>query len=139
MLLKRLAAIVLLACSSLAVAEDESARVAVAQPVVSAWIALMDAGQYEECWNSLSESMKTKMPKNQWFVYINGARKPLGAVKTRKQIKAEYVPSLKNSPDQDAVIFTFVTSFDARSDVRETFGVIHDKDGQWRVGHYLTN
>jgi hypothetical protein len=70
---------------------------------------------------------------------MNGVRKPMGALKERKQTKAEYVPALKNLPDQDGAIIAFQSSFESRSGVLETFGVIHEKDGQWRVGHYLTN
>ena len=131
--------VLVLASGRLASGTDDSAKVAAAQSAVLEWAALMDQGRYEDCWNSLAESTKAKMPKAQWLVYINGVRKPMGVLKARKQTKAEYVPSLKNLPDQDGAIIAFQSSFESRSSVLETFGVIHEKDGQWRVGHYLTN
>jgi Protein of unknown function (DUF4019) len=128
--------LVLMGGTAAAIAGD-NAKLAAAEPALSAWAALLDAGHYEECWNALSETTKSKLPKDQWI--LTGVRKPLGAVKSRRQIKAEYVASLKNLPEQEGAIFAFESAFEGRADVHETFGVIHDKDGQWRVGHYLTN
>jgi len=139
MSLAKLCAVLLLVGSTAAVVGDDNAKLAAAEPVVSAWAALMDAGRYEDCWSSLSETRRTKLPKDQWLLYMSFVRKPMGALKVRKQIGAKYVASLKNLPDQEGAIFTFDSSFEGRASVQETFGVIHDKDGQWRVGHYLTN
>ena len=139
MFLRSLFAIIALVIGTVAIAVDDSAKVAAAEPIVSAWARLLDAGRYEDCWDSLSTSAKATMPKDQWFIYMNGVRKSMGALKSRKLTKSVYVPSLKNLPAQDGVIFTYESDFENKAGVRETFGVIHDKDDQWRVGHYLTN
>jgi len=139
MSLVKIGAFVLLIASTTSAVADDNGKLAAAEPVVSAWVALLDAGRYEECWSALSETTKSKLPKDQWVLYLTGVRKPMGDLKARKRIKAEYVASLKNLPEQEGAIFAFESTFEKRADVRETFGLIHDKDGQWRVGHYLTN
>jgi hypothetical protein len=139
MSLARIGTVVLLITTTTSVAADDNAKLAAAEPVVSAWVTLLDAGRYEECWSALSETTKSRLSKDQFVLYLTGVRKPMGDLKARKRIEAEYVASLKNLPEQEGAIFAFESTFEKRAGVRETFGLIHDKDGQWRVGHYLTN
>jgi hypothetical protein len=63
----------------------------------------------------------------------------LGKLKSRNLIKAEFIKSLEGMPDQEGVILQYESSFEKRDSVLETFGLIHEKNGTWRVGHYLTD
>ncbi len=69
------------------------------------------------------------------MTYMNGARKPLGDLRVRKEVKATFIRSPK--PDPDRAFIQFETSFNNRASVQETFGIIREKDGQWRVGSYF--
>ena len=124
--------------SSLVFGAEPDPNLVSAREAVSKWAPLMDAGLYEKCWDELDQNAKEKMPRDQWLIYLKGVRKPMGELKNRKEIKADYVKSLKNAPDQEGAIIQFETSFSKRESVVETFGLIHGNDGQWRVGHYLT-
>jgi hypothetical protein len=77
-------------------------------------------------------------PPNTALIYMKGVRKPMGELRARKELKAEYIKSLKGISDQDGAFIQFESSFSNRDSVVETFGLIHEKDGQWRVGYYLT-
>lgn len=99
---------------------------------------LWDSGKYDESYDGLAESTKEKMPRRQWFVYWSAVRKPLGELKSRKLITAEHIKSLKGLPDQEGAFLQYESSFKDKEKVVETFGMIREKDGTWRVGHYLT-
>jgi len=135
---RRLAAVVILLVSSLLIAGEADTHLVAAREALSKWAPLMDSGHYEKCWDELAQNPKEKMPRDQWLIYMKGVRKPMGELKTRKEFKAEYVKSLKGIPDQDGAFIQFESSFSNRDSVVETFGLIHEKDGQWRVGYYLT-
>jgi hypothetical protein len=66
-------------------------------------------------------------------------RKPLGKLKSRKPVETKYIPSLPGIPDQEGYIIRYDSSFENAASVSETVALIREKDGSWRVGHYLSN
>jgi len=143
MRLRVLAALLLVSVSSLAVAADEDPRLAAPIEVGAKWIALMDAGRYETCWDELAQTPKQQVPKKQWLGFVAAPRRRLGDLKTRTQLKAEYIhslkeiPSPKGLPDEEGAFIQFESSFEKQEGIVETVAVIREKDGQWRVGYYL--
>lgn len=117
----------------------EDASVKAAQKAAELWMPLWDSGKYDESYDELAQSTKEKTPRRQWFVYWSAVRKPLGELKSRKLIAAEHIKSLKGLPDQEGAFLQYESSFKDKEKVVETFGMIREKDGTWRVGHYLTN
>ena len=109
-----------------------------AQKAAEAWMPLWDSGKYDESYDQLAEHTRKNIPKRQWFVYWTAVRKPLGKLKSRKLVHAEYIKSLKGVPDQAGAILEYKSSFENRAAVVETFGMMREKDGTWRVGNYLT-
>lgn len=110
-----------------------------AQKILELWMPLWDAGDYDAAYAELAEHTKKSIDKRTWFVYWTAARKPLGKVKSRKLVSAEYVKSLEGAPDQSGAIFQYKSLFENREAVLETFGMMLEKDGAWRVANYLTD
>ena len=100
---------------------------------------LWDSGNYDESHEQLAEHIKQKIPKRQWFVYWTAVRKPLGKLKSRKLVKAEYIKSLPGVPDQEGATLRYESSFENQASVIETFGLMREKTGIWRVANYVTN
>ena len=99
---------------------------------------LWDAGKYDESYQELAEHTRKNIPKRQWFVYWSAVRKPLGKLKSRKLIEAKYIKSLPGVPDQEGAMLQYESSFENKESVIETFGMMREKDGTWRVANYLT-
>jgi hypothetical protein len=110
-----------------------------AQKALEAWIPLWDAGKYEEAYAALASHTRESFNPRSWFVYWSGVRKPLGKLKTRELVSSEYIKSLQGLPDREGAIFQYKSSFENREPVQETFSMIREKDGTWRVAAYLTN
>jgi len=117
-------------------AEDSPEKVA--QKAAEAWMPLWDSGKYEESYEALAEHTKESIPKRQWFVYWSAVRKPLGKLKSRKLIEAKYIKSLPGVPDREGAVIRYESSFENKESVIETFGMMREKDGSWRVANYIT-
>jgi hypothetical protein len=66
------------------------------------------------------------------------ARKPLGALVSRKLKSAQYATSLPGAPDGQYVVIQYDTVFQNKSAAVETVTPMLDKDGHWRVsGYYI--
>jgi len=118
-------------------AEDPPEKAA--QRAAESWMSLWDSGKYVESYEQLAEHTKQNIPERQWFVYWNAVRKPLGKLKSRKLVKAEYIKTLPGLPDQAGATLRYESSFENKASIIETFGMILEKNGTWRVAGYVTN
>ncbi len=109
-----------------------------AQKAAEAWMPLWDSGKYDESYEELAENTKQSIPKRQWFVYWSAVRKPLGKLKARKLVEAKYIKSLPGVPDQEGAVLRYESSFENKESLVETFGMMREKDGSWRVANYIT-
>jgi Protein of unknown function (DUF4019) len=104
-----------------------------AQTVAEFWLPLLDSQKYEESWEALSPKTKEQYSKRQWEVGMMGFRKPLGKLKSRTFNKVIYIKSLQGYPDYEGAIVRFDSVYENKESVIELVGIIHDKDGTWRV------
>ncbi len=103
-----------------------------------AWLKLVDAGNYGESWDAAAEYLRGAVSKDQLVKSLDGARKPLGALKERKVKSKEFRTTLPGAPDGKYVIIQYETSFENKQSAIETVTPMLDKDGTWRVsGYYI--
>ena len=103
------------------------------------WMLLWDSGKYQESYNTLSTFSKKTFDDKKWFAYWTTARKPFGKLKLRKIFQIQLVKSLSGIPDRSGAILRYISSFENQEDIFETFSLILEKDGTWRVASYNTN
>ena len=102
------------------------------------WLKLVDEGQYEQSWAQAAEFFRKNVSREQWMTALNGVRKPLGKVLSRKVLNSTYTTALPGAPDGQYVIIQFETSFENKQNAVETVTPMLDTDGQWRVsGYYI--
>ena len=108
--------------------------------VISAekWLGLVDSQKYPESWTEAAEYFKNAVTQEQWKQAVQGARKPLGKVVSRKVKTKVYRRSLPGAPDGEYAVIQFDTSFANKKSAIETVTPMMDKDGIWRVsGYYI--
>ena len=109
----------------------------------SAWVSLVDNGDYAESWNQASTLFKTKITKEQWEEKLKGGRAPLGNVISRKLKSKQYTKTLPGAPDGDYAVIQYETTFEKRPSGKkpaaiETITPMLDDDGKWKVsGYYI--
>ena len=108
-----------------------------AEQAADAWLALVDAGDYAQSWETASDYFKGAITKPQWEQMVAGVRKPLGAVRQRTLRSAQYTHTLPGAPDGEYVVLQYDTSFAGKAAAVETVTPKRDGDA-WRVsGYYI--
>ena len=103
-----------------------------------AWLALIDNGRYNESWKAASPSFQAAVTQANWASAAASVRTPLGKVLTRKVETARHTTTLPGAPDGDYVVTLYDTSFEQKSEAKETVTVRLEKDGSWRsIGYYI--
>jgi len=108
-----------------------------AQRSAESWLALADAGKYDETWNEAAVYFKNAITKEPWSDAMKSTRAPLGAVLDRKLKSAKYTKTLPGAPDGEYVVIQYGTGFEHKKSAVETITPMLDKDGKWRVSGYF--
>jgi len=108
-----------------------------AQVAAEQWLALVDAGQYAESWQSAADYFKAAISQAQWQTSLDSVRKPLGSLVARKLKSAKYSKTLPGAPDGEYVVLQFETSFTNKKEAVETITPMLDKAGKWKVSGYF--
>ena len=120
------------------VAHADQAMVKAATRACAAWLKLVDAADYPASYQAASTLFKDHISEATWVQQVEAARKPLGAVVSRRVKAAQYATSLPGAPDGQYVVIQYRTSFTNKKSAIETVTPMLDRDGQWRVsGYYI--
>jgi len=110
-------------------------RIDSALATAPAWVAEIDAGRYEESYESACNAMHEKTPENQWVQVLSTLRSPWGKVVSRKEISHLYKPDGYEGAMGEFIVITYDTSFEKLSPATETV-VLKWEDGKWRGAGY---
>ena len=105
--------------------------------MAEAWLSGIDAGGYETSWNDAAEFFRKSITAEAWSDAMTKARKPLGAVKSRKLVKAEKADTLPGAPDGEYIVMRFETSFEAKEKAAEIVTFMKQADGTWKAAGYF--
>jgi hypothetical protein len=76
--------------------------------------------------------------REKWQASMKAARMPLGKLKSRKLLSADYRTSLPGVSDGQYVVIQYKISFEKKAEAVETITPMKEKDGSWRVsGYYI--
>jgi hypothetical protein len=122
--------------------DEEAEKIAKAEKLAvasaEAWLALVDEGKYAESWKQAAAYLKKAVDQERLVQSLSAARKPLGAVKSRKLKSKQYCTALPGAPDGEYVVIQYSTSFENKKKAVETITPMREKDGKWRVsGYYI--
>ena len=100
------------------------------------WIALMDQGEYEKCWDEAAPWFRDKVAsRDMWIAKANETRDPLGEMKFRELSTTTYATDPIGAPDGEYTIVVYSSSWDAGS-IFETVSMQRQPDGSWGVVGY---
>jgi hypothetical protein len=110
------------------------------QPAIdaaNAWLALVDAGKYDDSWTSAASLFKNAVTKAQWTAQAKAARQPLGALESRKVSTRTTATSLPGAPDGHYVVIQYQSVFANKKTAVETVTPMLEPDGTWHVSGYF--
>jgi hypothetical protein len=108
-----------------------------ATAVAESWLALTDAGKYDDGWEAAATFMRGAVTKERFTDGLTAARTPLGPTQSRKLLTANHTRHLPGAPDGDYVVIQFETVFKNKAHAIETVTPMKEKDGSWRVSGYF--
>jgi hypothetical protein len=129
-----LAAILLAACASLALAQD--AKTSEVQAAARDWIALVDKNDYQASWRAAGTKFQANITAERWTRAVRRVRGPIGTVVQRTAARTTFTHHFPGAPEGDYALVLFRTSFAVKGDSQETVTLEHEPDGKWRVIGY---
>jgi len=117
-------------------AEDTPEKVAAI--AAGKWLSQVDAGNYAGSWREASTYFQGAVAEKAWIESLNGVRKPLGKLLSRKLRNARHAKSLPGAPDGDYVVMQFDTRFANKEVAVETVTFMQEKNATWKAaGYYI--
>ena len=113
-------------------AEDQIDKALVAS---KAWVAQIDAGQYDDSYTFGCSAMHDKVPQERWTEVLKALRSRWGAVVSRKQISHIYKPNGYEGSEGEYMLISYDTSFAHLSPATEVV-VLKWENGKWRGAGY---
>ncbi len=102
------------------------------------WLVQIDSGNYAKSWKEASAYFQGAVTEKNWTDALNGTRKPLGKLVSRKLNKAQSASSLPGAPDGNYVVMQFDTSFSNKKGAVETVTFAQEKNSKWKAaGYYI--
>jgi Protein of unknown function (DUF4019) len=120
-----------------AAAGVETDAVKAAAASADKWLALVDDGKYAQSWREAAVYFRAAVTETNWVTSLNGVRKPLGKVGSRKAGTTLEANSLPGAPDGKYVALQFDTSFENKKSAVETVTCVLEKGGKWKVAGYF--
>ncbi|WP_420910665.1 DUF4019 domain-containing protein [Qipengyuania spongiae] len=97
-----------------------------------AWLALVDAGNWQASWEATGNTFRKQNTLALWSSVSEDVRVPLGRVVSRELVSQDIVPT----PPNGHRVIKFRTSFANKPDTVETVALVRD-GADWRVVGYL--
>jgi hypothetical protein len=104
--------------------------------VAQNWVALLDAGKYDDSHAQAATPLKQAVSRKKWKATMGPLRDPLGAVNSRLEKSVRLTREIPGAPDAQYAVVEFATSLGNKPDVTETVTLVWEKDGRWRVASY---
>jgi len=129
--LRSIFALTLIILSSTIANADQSAALTAAK----AWLALVDAGEYQQSWLTANKTLKEQSEKEEWANYLKAIRKPFGKVISRSVTRSRTVSQIQGMPDGEYFQVQFeVKSLNRTGMERMT---VAKESGSWKVAGYM--
>lgn len=124
--------VVLVAC-----AESDPAAEAAARLATEPWLALMDAGEHQRCWEAAAPVFREQVTAAAWAAQARAIRDPLGEPRGRELSATTFKTNPWGAPEGRYVIVVYASRWD-NGDIYETLSMREQADGAWRlVGYHV--
>ncbi len=108
------------------------AAIEVAEP----WLALLDDGKYQECWEQCAPLFRDLISHEHWLAALKNSREPLGPLVSRKLVTMNYRTSAPDGSRGKFYILQYKSSFEKRKSMREYVTIMLREDLEWQAAVY---
>jgi len=115
--------------------DNQAAEVAAATEQAAHFLDALDAGRYDEGWNSLAGVMKQGRTLQDWTADVSAPREQFGKPVMRELQRAEFSTVVRGAPTGSYVTASYLSQFTGAPPVLETILLMRE-DGDWRIAGY---
>lgn len=112
-----------------------AADIRAARQVAQAWIALLDAGKFDEAYEQMGQTARDQISTDQWKDQLKASRRKYGKLSSRNFQYTDYATTLKNAPPGQYVVLDYLCVFASGQSAPETI-VMAKVNGQWQVAGF---
>jgi hypothetical protein len=117
------------------VAAFEDAAATAARSAAEEWLALTDAGKFDESWRAADSTLQNGISREEWIDQGRRVRGRLDSVRTRRFVRAQYRDSTGLLPGgRPVVLLKYRTEFDRGTTLEAV--VTTKPDTTWKVAGY---
>jgi hypothetical protein len=113
-----------------------AAKEAEAAKSASAWLKLIDSGEYGKSWDQCAPLFREKISRQQWTEGVPKNRAEVGTLKTRNVKGTAYRTSVPGAPDGEYVTVLFASEYE-KNPAAEELVTLTLQAGVWRPIGYL--
>lgn len=99
-----------------------------------AFLATVDAGDYEKAWTDVSPLLRNATNKTSWLLLLRTSRAALGTLQGRKRIGAGFPDKLEDAPPGRYAVVAFESTF-ATTTLEEKVTMVFIDDA-WKIAGY---
>jgi len=125
------------ASASAGTVNENDPDVALAKKAALAWLALADAGKFEETWVEAASMFQKKQTKAAWAKGLGGARPTMGKIITRTYLNHEIRTVLPELPPGKYITVRFNSVFEKHKDGAESVTLVKDGTRGFRMMSYF--
>ena len=123
------------AAPQIAANAPHAADIRAARQVAEAWIALLDAGKFDDAYGQMGQAARGQISVEQWKAQLKASRTKYGKLTTRAFQYTDYATTLKNAPPGQYVVLDYLCSFVSGQSAPETL-VMSKVNGVWQVAGF---
>lgn len=112
-----------------------AADIRAARQVAEAWIALLDAGKFDDAYGQMGQTARNQISVEQWKTQLKASRAKYGKLTTRAFQYTDYATTLKNAPPGQYVVLDYLCAFESGQSAPETI-VMSKVNGNWQVAGF---
>lgn len=101
-----------------------------------AWLALMDAGEYQESWEAAGEAFRSAIAADDWAQQAAAVRQQVGDIVSREDARVDQLADPPGAPPGEYAQVRYRSEFSAAGPVTELVVLASETDGRWRVVGY---
>jgi hypothetical protein len=116
---------------------EKDPDVVAARKAALAWLALADAGKFEETWVEAAGSFQKAQTKAAWAKGLSGARPTMGKIVTRTYLNHEIRSALPDLPPGKYITIRFTSVFEKHKDGAESVTLVRDGSRGFRMMSYF--
>jgi hypothetical protein len=102
----------------------------------NAWLGLIDAGKYDQSWETASDLFKSKITKEQWAPMVKAVRDTVGQPLSRSAKSVTPTETLPQVPFGKYIVIVLNTKFAMNQSATETV-IMKLENGEWKVAGYF--